>query len=529
MDSPIWTSSDPLDPVKQLASANRWLKNCQENHEACNALEASLNASCPTRLIDISRSTLLLVCPPAASTVAYAALSHCWGGGLPIKTTLNNFQEHLVAIQMDALPRTYRDAVTVSRELGIQYLWIDSLCIIQDDPRDWEREAARMASVYEGAVVTIVASWGNNGDSGCFHPPKPSMAIEARGQNSLNGDDHISTTRLYLRPKPDPARYLGNSHLSTRAWAFQEVILSRRVVVFTDEQLYWQCTSVLESEDGLESSNHLLGIRDSLPSLGVAIRQPDIPLYELYHSWEVATQRYSKRFLIYPSDKFAALAGIVQMFQRATGDIPLAGLWKSNICKDLLWNIPTSTHGKLDTEAIGALNIPSWSWAKLHCQVESQADGNEPCVKITDASVTWSGVPLISKIQHASISGLGKLVKLVEFHAQDRVGQCICKASLFVRFENSFDRSSEYYKVYGHFDECSQEIREPLTCLLLYKDARSFSRYQGGDVLSLSTLFLTAAQDTESKSTYHRVGTGMFYDVPREIFYNCSETEFTLI
>ncbi|KAF2727915.1 HET-domain-containing protein, partial [Polyplosphaeria fusca] len=289
------------------------MKSCKETHEHCNALEDSLKTSCPTRLLEISQTIPRLVCPPAGAHLAYTALSHCWGGGLPIKTISSNFLDHQAGIDMSSLPQTYRDAITVSRRLGIDYIWIDSLCIIQDDAEDWAREASRMASVYEGAQITVVAAWGRDGSSGCFHHPKPTLVIEAFEKNNQSTSGTVTTKRLFLRPRPD-TRFLKRSHLSTRAWTFQEVSLSRRVVVFSDDQLYWQCTTLLESEDKLVSANHLEGINNALPSLGLTIRQAELPTWDLYYEWGMACDAYARRQLTFPKDKFAALAGVTQVF-----------------------------------------------------------------------------------------------------------------------------------------------------------------------------------------------------------------------
>ncbi|OCK80553.1 HET-domain-containing protein, partial [Lepidopterella palustris CBS 459.81] len=362
-DLPLWRGRQSSSLEQRLRSVKQWFECCQQNHEQCRILEASGNRSCPTRLIDVSQQVMRLVCLPANSKASYAALSHCWGGGLPMKSTKRTLTDHMVAIHMTAMPKTYCDAITTTRKLGIQYLWIDSLCIIQDDTKDWEQEAARMASIYEGAQVTIAAAWGKNGESGCFREYHPSMVVEVQEQNDSGEYATGQIPKLYLRPYPNSERYLRDAPLNSRAWTLQEIILSRRTIIFAQNQMYWHCTSLYESEDGLESVPNVAETALPLPPLGSAIRTV-MPSYELYDSWQTMIQGYSARSLTRPGDKFAALAGVTQMFRGVVKDEPLAGLWKNDLYRGLLWQVPPSMHGILDLEAVRALNIPSWSWAK---------------------------------------------------------------------------------------------------------------------------------------------------------------------
>jgi Heterokaryon incompatibility protein (HET) len=527
-DLPLWTSRQLLEPVKRLESTKRWLENCRQNHEQCKALEASLNTSCPTRLIDVSQQVPRLVCPHTNTKTSYAALSHCWGGSTPIKSTQKTLGKHMVAVQITAMPKKYRDAITITRELGIQYLWIDSLCIIQDDAKDWEQEAARMASIYEGAQVTIAAAWGKNGESGCFHDYHPSMVVEVQEQNNFKGYTEGSTVRLYLRPCSNPWRYLGHASLNSRAWTLQEVILSRRTIIFAEDQLYWHCTSLYESEDGLEFVDNMAEGAFSLPSLGPIVRQPVTPSYKLYEGWQTTMEDYSARSLTRPDDKYAALAGVTQMFQRVVKDEPLAGLWKNDVCGGLLWQVPPGMHGKLDSEAVRALNIPSWSWVKVHGLVQMKVSGIKPCVEISSASVSWSGLPLTSKINNASITGRGKLIRILDIQ-RDEDEACMCLGVKRLCIESPSDEPSRYHRAYLYIDECTSEIKDTLSCLLIWiseiRDRRKSDPY----VTSISALIVTAVQSSHSKSTYRRVGVGDFGEFPRDIYDNSLEVNFTLI
>jgi hypothetical protein len=432
----------------------------------------------------------------------------------------------MIAIQMAAMPKTYRDAIQITRKLGIQYIWIDSLCILQDDPKDWEQEAARMASVYEGAQVTIAAAWGKNGDSGCFHDYHPSMVIELQERGNSKGYTK-GTTRLYLRPYPKERKYLGDASLNSRAWTLQEIILSRRVIFFAEDQLYWLCASLYESEDRLEHINNMAETALSLPSLGLTVRQPEVPLYELYESWQSTMENYSLRSLTFSGDKLAALAGITQMFSKVVKDVPVVGLWRNHIYKGLLWKVPPGMHGKPDSEAVIALNIPSWSWIKVHGPVQMKVSGAEPCVEISSASVSWTGLPLTSKITHASIMGRGKLIRILDTQ-KDENQACMCAVKR-ICFEPLFNEPPTYHRAHWYIDECALEFKITLSCLLIYLEDVRDRRSSDPSVMQISALIVGAVQNSHSKSTYHRIGIVDFHEFPRDIYDSSSEIDFTLI
>ncbi|XP_014554914.1 hypothetical protein COCVIDRAFT_82223, partial [Bipolaris victoriae FI3] len=137
--------------------AKEWLRFCGEKHPRCSPLG---DRPLPTRVIDVGGkdSSRVRLVVSHGRFDRYIALSHCWGLREPITTTKDNFDRHVKeGIEIDDLPQTFRDAVEVVRALGFQYLWIDSLCIVQQDCEDWQREAAQMPEVYANAAVTITS------------------------------------------------------------------------------------------------------------------------------------------------------------------------------------------------------------------------------------------------------------------------------------------------------------------------------------------------------------------------------------
>src|SRR5436190_9880944 len=156
------------DQDETFTMLNRWLSYCRENHPKCS--KGALQPL-PTRVMDVkddgSEPSLLLT---NGQLGQYIALSHCWGSSPLLSTTTANLMKHLVCIPMDELPRNFQDAVTVTRKLGFRYLWIDSLCIIQDSESDWLQESAHMGAVYANASCTIAASSAVSSRTGFLLP-----------------------------------------------------------------------------------------------------------------------------------------------------------------------------------------------------------------------------------------------------------------------------------------------------------------------------------------------------------------------
>lgn len=455
----------------------------------------------------------------------------------------------MTAIPSGHIPKTYHDAITVAQELGIPFLWIDSLCIVQDDTDDWEREALRMTSVYENAVVTLSAAWGTNSDAGCFHKYHPPLIIEVKQQDDSESNGKDAIRRLYFRPHPDLARYVSNAPLNRRAWTLQEVILSRRTIIFAEDQLYWLCSSLFDSEDrlqdGLRFSDNLFEPALHLPTLGLYTRQPDRPSYELYDSWHTTVQNYSARSLTFSKDKLAALAGVTQMFAKVTKDIPILGLWKSDICRDLLWQVPPGIHGRLDSEAIRVLNLPSWSWIKLAGIVETRDNIPPSCapkvrgdedpdtglpvshVEISSMPLSWTGTPLTSQILTASINGHGKVARIVDVEKTRSDEQCICKVHSFT-FDVLSSVSRAVYKCSSaawYLDECTSERNADLRLLIFYVQ----NLRKSDEIVCLWGMVVTPVQNSNSTARYRRIGFATCYEFARHAFDACPDIDFILI
>lgn len=226
---------------EQFALLNLLIRKCDETHDCMAAQEHSGSLSkLPTRLIDVGRANepvrLVQTSHNSAVKGPYIALSHCWGALSKEQrccTYANNIEQRKACIEYDALPSNFQDAVLITRALGMRYLWIDSLCIVQDDPADWSVEAIRMEDVFSNAYCTVAASSAASSLIGFLRHRRQRDAIKL---STPEGEP------LYLAEGVDDFRAdVENSILSSRGWVLQERALSRRTIYYTSTQVYWEC------------------------------------------------------------------------------------------------------------------------------------------------------------------------------------------------------------------------------------------------------------------------------------------------
>lgn len=397
LQNPVWGLPRAVNFDDSLPTVLQWFKLCNFEHGKCFRPSSVM----PTRVIDVNlqndSSDLRLCQPPKGHNFPYVALSHCWGPSKTppsSKTTKDNLASFKHEILTSTLPTSFQDAVYITRKLNIRYLWIDSLCIVQDDEDDWEIESAKMASVYQNAYVTIAATASASCKETLLAPRSSATIFK------LDGQDEKSET-FHARLHPLGSQSLAGSPLFKRAWAFQEMILSPRVLHFAEDQLYWQCRNDIFSEDCL--------VRLSSPlqknfEVGRFVSQDEYGGWKLWWEW---VQVYSALTLSDVKDKAAALAGLTYLYQqsREGGDEPLAGLWRSDLHFGLLW-YSLGPKNSSDME-----HVPSWSWFKMDSPIMSLLTVNEMwgrnlrrTANIQDAAVQWIGHQLTSPFAGGAIT-----------------------------------------------------------------------------------------------------------------------------
>lgn len=309
----------------------------------------------PARLIEIShdpghedRLRAKLVTPVFQAGLLYVCLSHRWGDLAFLQLRRDNMIRFFQEIPWTELPQTFQEAMWVTFRLNLRFIWVDSLCICQDDTEDWRREGSRMDTIYSDAHLTLAASVSGSANQGLFvnSPLKTSRVLQ--WQHRFQAYD-IHARAPFRHEQLDA---LGMPLLE-RAWVFQERLLSTRIAHFTSTELLWECFE----ESTCECS--------ALPEFVTDSRRKDKQVLEddmfAKATWHDLVQEYSTKQLTYAKDIFPALQGLVRRIHCSRDDEYYAGLWRNTIHQDLLWCTIDYTR----TGRPKQWRAPSWSWASV--------------------------------------------------------------------------------------------------------------------------------------------------------------------
>ncbi|KAF5507875.1 hypothetical protein CGCA056_v013034 [Colletotrichum aenigma] len=353
----------------------KWLSNCDMNHK-CGIMD--LPDSMPSLVIDVSdpgRSRLLRV--PENMRERYIALSYCWGGvSQAVMLRTSNMSDLTSSIDAQKLDPTIRDSIIVTRELGFKFLWIDALCIIQDDYDDKVKELRRMGDIYQNATFTIVASAAKDVKEGFLGKRAPTYETTGNPdgqvqpvfevQAEVDGPTgHEQQTMILIPDKLDEME-----PWYERAWTLQELLFSRRRLQYRARQTTWICycsESLVEDCDGwvggmgntyLNYSDQYL-FRELMALLRGGESAP--PKTEILSHWYDLVEVYSGRKLSHRADRFPAISGIAREFAALLEDQYICGLWRSDLARGLMW-FSTLMEGDA---VLGYKSGPSWSWASF--------------------------------------------------------------------------------------------------------------------------------------------------------------------
>lgn len=378
---PIFPSKHSISPhgasEEALAVVKNYLSQCLESHTVCNS---NSTGKLPKRLLHVglSRDERIYLFECGDGFQPYLALSYCWGVSQEFMTTRQTLEDRKCNIDLLSLPQTLQDAVQVAWQMQVPYLWVDSLCIIQDDQIDWAVESGNMGSIYQNALVTISADAAPSVHSGifCTHTFAGQIDSEIYGPD---GESYILCTRnseLFCKPGvtlDDSDTGNRNVHvyaLARRAWALQERVLSTRILHYNDREISWECKESFRCECQEPS---LSKIRDELASL-----QMFRPLFqhwdliEFNKVWQKIVKSYSTRELTHGKDRLPALSGIARLIQElllrhSLDNTYLAGLWKFNLAQDLAWH---KSFWRPNLKKALSYRAPSWSWASIEGRVD---------------------------------------------------------------------------------------------------------------------------------------------------------------
>ncbi|KAK1532097.1 uncharacterized protein CCOS01_04080 [Colletotrichum costaricense] len=374
-----------------IAQIRRRLQVCLESHPSCRQGTGTR----PLRFIELSpRDERTVRIRQAHSTRVdpYVALSYCWGLDQTIKTTTVNLARHQQGIEVRNLPKTIQDAIHVTRQLGVKLLWVDSLCIVQNDPALLAREAGDMAHYYANSIITISAAVAKSCAEGFLSPP-----------NTTGPDGYVGFYFPFSGdPRPDNSSkrrfklFRGEArdeidHIDTRAWTLQESLLATRLVSFGTRRISWACmttrfgpsSGAASLRDNMFKTRHWVGYRDRIAhnkSYGCNPRNPEHlipdlhailypPLEATFQLWSKVVEEFSQRTLSVPGDRLLAISGVAQTLGNLvnqSGDIDTspyaAGLWNTPLLPlQLLWLPKKPLAPQLSSSYIA----PSWSWASF--------------------------------------------------------------------------------------------------------------------------------------------------------------------
>ncbi|KAF5573011.1 heterokaryon incompatibility protein [Fusarium pseudoanthophilum] len=370
-------SRPPLTEVlsdQTLNFAKRSIDHCAST---CHPWEPS--GSTPARLLDIGEykenGCIKLKLTEGLPRVRYAALSYCWGNAddaaYQPNTNSANLSERLDGFRIDAMSPVVRDAIITCDALEMRYLWVDALCILQGkaDIADWEVESQKMNDIFRNAYVTLCPSSSNGCREGFLgqrklHPGirvKTPITSNAVFQNESREYSIIPYDVKAITPSFMFTFEFTDSKWYSRAWVWQEVNFSARLVIFGPTFVFFRCPEILICENG--TRNDTAVIQKGLNEYHSKRYQDAQP----FSFFRTCVESISTMDISFESDRLASVAGVAKQVSLATGSEYAAGLWVDDIFKDLIFERNTRDKGGLEkyVELLRVRHLaigPTWSW-----------------------------------------------------------------------------------------------------------------------------------------------------------------------
>lgn len=347
---------------------NTLIPYCENSHDRC---QLTGPRPLPTRVLRISGQPPCLQVHVHTSTEdqigRYAALSYCWGGPQEVRLTTDNLDSRQeILLDSAKLPKTLEDAILTTHHLGLEYIWVDALCIIQDDPADKEREINRMCSIYENSAVTIAAATASSVEDGFLKPvltlntthPSCTISLPCKGKNSERFGDVVIA--------PQHLHHTADLPINKRGWTFQEAFIPPRLLVFGDLEPFLRC----RSSDTVRISSSFINYPSSriepqriMDSSGITERDRQQQLRVL---WKYIVEQYSIRQFSFAEDRPLAIKGVIDFLSKDFGCRCHFGIWTNYPIGHLLWTTTLlcknehimPTHSQVP-------GIPTWSWMSI--------------------------------------------------------------------------------------------------------------------------------------------------------------------
>ncbi|GAB7355542.1 hypothetical protein MBLNU459_g6020t1 [Dothideomycetes sp. NU459] len=348
-----------------------WLDRCNTTHNLWCARKR--NTPLPRRVIDLgppSESSAPVLLETHGTFDRYVALSYCWGALPQVKTLRHLLKGFAESIDESQLSRTIRDAFCVTRRLELRYIWIDALCIVQDDPADFNVEALKMSQYYGNAYLTIAAGFAAGCHDGFLRRQQSSSdEVELRYSRPEDQGAKIVEHGTVFACLGDTVDRGERDALEFRGWTLQESVLSSRMLNFGSKQMSFTCLEARFDEDGsIRPSFGGPTDRDRIPmSLDVMGYDRNEPRRKknAFYRWYAYLQQYTLRTLGQRTDKLTAIAGIAQRVNELSQSRYLFGIWEDDIARGLAWRSTELGNLRLHRSPLTRVEngVPSWSWA----------------------------------------------------------------------------------------------------------------------------------------------------------------------
>ncbi|KAI8633248.1 HET-domain-containing protein [Xylariaceae sp. FL1651] len=380
--------------------ALEWIDKCRTSHpDSCSG--AQVGQWYPTRLLDVGKREddciRLIETSIVSPNCGYVTLSHCWGAAQILKLNKATATQLHRGIQPAELPLTFQHAVVVTRKLQRQYIWIDSLCIYQDedDKSDWQKEASLMEKVYENGEFNIAATGAKDSHGGLFATRVPEIELKPTKVSWLQRE-YILTDWTFLE------RELRSAPLNKRGWVLQERLLAPRILHFGRKQLFWECNEGILCERfptrlPLVIQNAMTATFPSLrfrktPNRSSGVEQSISQasnLNDAYALWKDIAQTYSETAVTFSSDKLVAVSGIVKVLRKTLNDVYIVGMWRRYLASHLLWYVSDVNDGGSTRKF--PYRAPTWSWLSVDSEIIFPSSRqNEGWIEVVDVDVRFS-------------------------------------------------------------------------------------------------------------------------------------------
>ncbi|KIW78369.1 hypothetical protein Z517_08204 [Fonsecaea pedrosoi CBS 271.37] len=357
----------------EIALCREWLRVCDD--PKLHSCHPTLEGQLPTRVLEVlshDSPGVRLHISKSGEKGRYFALSHRWGDPLEHRrfcTLRTNYKEFVDGISFERLPKTFQDAVTVTRSLGVPFLWIDSLCILQDDPEDWETESNQMEDVYNLAYCTLSAACARGTTHGFLQPRAPRDVVTLK--------DSTGDVYYICKAIDNFGADVEEGELSRRGWILQERAMSRRTIHFTDTQVYWECGDGVHCETLIKMRNPksaILGDSEFPKAAERLVKGGRIELFQFIY------KRYSRLAFTNKEDRSIAICGLENRLIRTFDTRGAYGVFDTFLNRSVLWRRGGEKMNRITYPA--RRSVPSWSWMAY--------DGWITYVEVPFGQVDWA-------------------------------------------------------------------------------------------------------------------------------------------